>query len=209
MLRSTFWAVSIAILLASLTSNTNANTNTFAEFGDAGDTLGTEQSVGSGIDEITGMIDFPTADRLDLYQVSFDSGTTLQVASNFDSELLILDLAGFGVASDDASASGLDALVNLPAGSYLIGLGTNSTGYLDGTNELVLFNNNSTSIGDVTNFGPLTGSSDRGYGAQSGSYTISFTSATTAVPEPTSLLIFAGIGMGILTRRRRLTANVI
>jgi len=206
MLRSICWAVSIAILLTSLTSTTNANT--FAEFGDAGDTLGTEQSVGAGIDEIVGMIDSPTADLFDLYQVSFDSGTTLEVASNFDSELLVLDLAGFGVASDDDSGSGLDALVNLPAGSYLIGLGTNSTGYLDGTNELVLFNNNSTSIGDVTNFGPLTGSSDLGFGAQSGSYTISFTSATT-VPEPTSLLIFAGIGMGILTRRRRLTTDVI
>ena len=197
-----FTLASLAVLCVSIT----ANAQSFVEIGDAGDTLGTTQSVGAGIDEITGSTNFVVSDFFDLFEATFDSAVTLSVSSNFDSELLILDPSGFGVASDDDSGAGLDALVNLSAGSYLIGLGTNATGYLDGTNELILFNDNSTNIGDVSKFGPLIGSSDLGFADESGSYTISFSSST--VPEPS--LTFLGIGACVAfiggARRRRAIA---
>lgn len=219
------WQALLAVAVVATTAG-NVNAATYAEVGDAGETLDTATIVdtqpGVSLDAITGIL---TANNADLFQiyisdpVAFSANTLFAPGvNNFDTALFLFNAAGFGVyANDDAtgSQSALPAgnpLSPTVAGLYYIAI--SGSGFspvsADGSifpepdGVIVPFDavSGPTGVGGTKILSGWAGNS----GSNIGSYRINLTGAT-FVPEPTVSIFlpsfFALWGAASLKRRSR------
>ena len=181
-----------------------ASAQTFTETGDAGQTVATAQSTGSGsspLTSISGSLD-STYDA-DLFRIyisnpSTFSATTLNAATDasLDTELFLLTATGAGIAAnnDDQSGFYLDSTLpagnalyaNLSAGYYLLGISNSGNEPVNSANQLIFGNPpaDTTSVrGPATGLNPTTmvdfnGNVDDPTDDGPGSYRIDLTGVT-------------------------------
>lgn len=180
----------------------------YNEVGDAGQTLGTAQSLGGNVTRING---FLAEDSADLFQFTWGGGVfgadTRLNGTEFDTQLFLFDSQGRGIRSNDDGFIFIfytdDAALErtLAAGSYYLGIsGFNTEPFGAGG---AIFQDNQ--FGQNTPNDPnrtLTGWSGGGEG---GYYHIDLSATATPVPEPATLAL---LGMGLLgigfgARRRK------
>jgi hypothetical protein len=209
-----------SILLAPASAATAASL-TWAEAGDAGQTIPTAQTVtGSPSDTLTAITgNISAASDHDLYEIyiangaTFSATTVLQPGTLDDTQLFLFNSAGIGVYAndDDATALGANAFRStLPAGGsptlitpglyYLLIDASFSFPTSDG--GLIFPNLTRTSVPVVDSTavvgptGPGGASPFTGYtgtASSFGTYTIALTGATFVTPEPaTVVMMFAG-----------------
>jgi hypothetical protein len=179
----------------------------YLEIGDAGETLGTAQAVGSGVTTIIGNIVNQNADLFSFY---WNGGalTLDTVGSSADTQLFLFNSLGQGVwANDQAEPFPSSRIVDaaLAAGQYYIGL---SVFDYDPYSSLGLMFPSAPFTGQ---FGPLNSAPldhwapFSGHLSGAGDYVINFSSAT-AVPEPPILLLLGSalLAMGYSRRRARI-----
>ncbi len=219
--------IKIAGGIALLALAGNANAIMMMETGDAGQTLGTAQTLGAGTTSILGTLAPPgqASTDVDLYRFGWGGGV-LSVNSfgppNVgDPQLFLFDAAGNGVAeNDDSAAGGLQSEItlNLAAGVYHLAISLFNNDPIDaGGNELFDFPTsfldlNGNTIQGPTGAGPLfdwvdTAASTR-FGGQ---YLIAFDDGRTSlvptrpggdVAEPGILALMAAGMIGFAARRR-------
>lgn len=174
----------------------------FAENGDAGQLIGTAQSVPGGTTSITGTIASST--DADLYRFGHPGGefgatTVGQPGTLGDTQLFLFDAAGNGIIANDDSG-GLRSnlsLASLAAGTYLLGI----SGFnLDPSDGVSLIFPNTFSGQQVPNpgVGPLASWTGTG---GSGTYSILLRQATVPLPGTLALVGIAAAA-GLLFRRR-------
>ncbi|MBC7881306.1 MAG: DVUA0089 family protein [Anaerolineae bacterium] len=222
------WQALLAVAAVAMTAG-SVNAATYAEIGDAGETLGTaaiaDTQPGVSLDAIVGTL---TANNADLFQiyisdpVTFSANTLFTTGvNNFDTSLFLFDAGGFGVyANDDATGSQSalpagDALSPTTAGIYYIAI--SGSGFSPVSTDGPIFqqpNGNTipfnavlspTGVGGTKALSGWTGTS----GSNAGAYRINLTGAT-FVPEPTVSVflpsLFALWGAASLKRRSRIKA---
>ena len=196
-----------------------ASASTFAEVPDAGQSLGTAQALGGGVDTITGSLS-GDADMFSFYWGGGDFYVN-SVGTPWDSQLFLFNGAGQGVqANDDGIAFAGPAylqLSGLAAGFYYLAI----TSYnLDPYSAAGLMFSSNTAGCPASGFGclepPLNdGSLDHWAGTSyhSGDYQINFSTTTSdghlgnpnptgaPVPEPGTLLL---VGSALVTAASRL-----
>jgi hypothetical protein len=213
------WA--FATVLAPAAAATAAST-TWAEVGDAGQTIATAQvTLGSRSDSltlITGSIS--AASDHDLFEIFINGGamfsatTVLQPGTLDDTQLFLFNSAGIGVyANDDSGALGanfdraaLPAMSITPGLYYLLIDASGS--YPTSAGGLIFPNFTLTSVPVVDSttvvgpIGPGSASPFTGYtgtAASFGTYQIALTGVSAAAPEPISFVLFATGILGVLT----------
>lgn len=201
-----------------------AHASTYTEVGDAGQTLATVQDTSSAgplqsLTSISGSVLSSTDADLYLihiadaasFMASADAGTQL-----FDPQLFLLTLSGTAVALNDDAAGGqstlptLSGITGLTAGFYILGISQSGYDPVNAVNQLLFATGLPTDIRyAATGLQPTTlgGFSDGTFFADSGTYTINLAGvdslSVSAVPEPSTALLFAAGGLLAALRRRR------
>ncbi len=192
---------------------------TFTESGDAGATLSTASatgaSAGTTLEAITGSLSSST--DADLFAINITVPGTFSAStvggSLVDTQLFLFNSIGSAVYFND-DASGTSTQSFLPgsstfspttAGLYYLAITPFGLDPVNSISQLLFNTGNPTDVlGPAPGVsGPLAGFT--GGGSPGGAYTISLTSATTAVPEPSSvlgLLALAGGGAWLRLKRR-------
>lgn len=199
---------------------------TYAETGDAGQTLATAQSTGTNnttaLTAISGTIS--TVTDADLYRFTILSVTTFSATATstagIDTSLFLFSATGVPIiANDDQSTTSFQAAI--PAGNSLVttlAAGTYYLGISLSGNEAVNLNNQqlfttdqpTTNVrGIASGLNPTTLATFNGqtFFAETGAYSIALAGAATgAVPEPStvvSLVLGAGASLAFVRRIRR------
>lgn len=189
-----------------------AQTTTFAEFFDAGETIGTAnvvntQPTGTPLTTIIGGLSTPN--DADLFRIFLPGGQTFSATTvggaTFNTQLFLFNANGFGVEANDNSASTVQSTLPAgglsPAASGIYYLGISSFDNDPVSSGGLIFPDISTGVQGPT--GPGGGSPLSGFnrsGSQSGPYTISLTGAQFSnatpvpVPEFSSVLSFLILG---------------
>lgn len=179
-------------------NQSSAHAQTFTEQGDAGQLLGSAQSVGGPFNRIEGSL-LPSGD-IDLYRVVFDFTGSLTIdaiglTGNLNMNLHAFNANGNPLGANDDGGGGQNSRLTLAItpGTYFFGVGQNNLEALNSQSSIIQDNDN----GILQPQGVLAGWS--GPGAGSGTYAITFSSPTAigsvAGPEPAS---FALITLGTL-----------
>ncbi len=221
-----------AVALATLVGAGSANAQTYAESGDAGQTLSTAASTaafgspsfGQPLTSVTGTIGFSTAggaSDADLYRIFITNPSTFSAStvgnSTLDTSLFLFDLNGRAIiANNDANgttlqstlAAGNATLSALPAGLYYLGIALSGADAINSASQLLFNQGLSTDTRTAASgVNPVTLSTftNNVDFNETGAYGITLTSAT-AVPEPSTWAL-SGIGalaLGVtLVRRNR------
>ncbi len=223
-LRKTPLAASLFAAASLTTLVSNSRAVTYAEIGDAGQTLLTATPTGTNattaLTAITGTIG--TSIDADLFLITITSPSTFSaVASStagIDTSLFLFTSGGVPIiANDDSSNTSYQA--SLPAGNTLLtslSAGTYYLGISLSGNEAVNLNNQqlftvdqpTTNVrGIASGLNPTTLATFNGatYFAETGDYTVTLTGAATAVPEPSTwaALALGSIAAGFTFLRRR------
>ncbi len=182
----------------------------FNEIGDAGQLLGTAQSVGNGVTTINGSIYSPG--DIDLFKLTF--AYTGNVTFNgvvtsgaLDPNIYLFNSSGNVLAGNDNGGGFPNARITqfITPGTYYLSLGEYDLDARDSNNALLYDLN----VGVINASGVLGGWSGSGTGnrADTGTYQLS-TSIATQAPEPSTWISLAA-GLGVLTffRRRKLAAG--
>lgn len=200
---------------------------TYAEIGDAGQTVGTAQGTGLGgtsLTTITGTIS--SATDADLFAIRLTapatfSATTVGGLTTLDTALFLFNSAGVPIyTNDDASGSSLQSTLpgstsftaSLAAGTYFLGISLSGNEPIN-LNAQLLFaafpGGDSTAVrGPASGINPNTLFNFNGQTAfaETGAYQINLTSTATAVvPEPTTAVfcLFGAVAAGFFARRQR------
>jgi hypothetical protein len=186
----------------------------YAESGDAGQTIGTAQNVGGSIDQINGTIS--PGNDVDLYEFSFNSNVNFTASTvglaNFDTELFLFNSLGGGIIAND-DALGFQSIItgSLSAGTYYLAIGSFDLLAIDGEGDAWQQSSPTGLSTPPSNFGTLA-FFDAG-GSETGTYGISLSPATSsaaAVPfefSPSLGLLLVGAGFGIKRGRNYLLAS--
>lgn len=170
----------------------SAQAATFTEFGDAGQTLGTAQTVGGGIDVIQGNISSGTdADLFSFYWGGGLFSATTVGGASFDTMLQLFNSSGTLLAQNDDSQGTLQSTLSqiLNSGNYLLGV---------------------SSFPNFAGDGPTYDIYGYGGGYSSGDYSVKLDTETASVPEPASvlgLLALGAMGAGSLKRKQQKNAT--
>jgi hypothetical protein len=221
------WQALLAVAAVVMTAG-SVNAATYAEIGDAGQTLDTatiaDTQPGTALDAIVGTL---TANNADLFQIyisdpaTFSANTlfTTPGVNNFNTSLFLFNLEGFGVyANDDATGSQSalpagNALSPTTAGLYYIAISGSGFSPVSEDGAIfpepdgvtILFDDvlGPTGVGGAKILSGWAGNSGSNFGA----YKINLTGAT-FVPEPTVSVflpsLFALWGAASLKRRSRI-----
>ena len=211
---------SLAIAILSVCALESARSQTYVELGDAGASLGSAQSTGAisgaGLTGISGTI-LGGSDG-DFFYITINnpaafSATTVG-GSTLDTLLYLFTLSGNPILLNDDAPGGSGVQSTLPAGmfsslaagTYILGISLSGAEPINSGNQTLfadaLFSTDvrgprAGALGPVTGVLPATF-------AETGPYIISLTGAqTSAVPEPTTLTLVAGFGVGTLLLLRR------
>lgn len=213
----------LALSAAAALATVPAQAATYAEGGDAGDTVATASNTGlpgatQALSSITGSV-LSSLDA-DLYLIHIANGASFSATATnatqmFDPQLFLLTTTGAPVALNDDAAGGLTTLSSLSGisglaeGFYILGISQSGFNPVNAANQLLFAAGLPTSIqypAAGLQPGVLGGFSNDTFFADSGSYEISLTGVDTflsaAVPEPASALLF-GLGAGVVAWRRR------
>ncbi len=185
----------------------------YTEAGDAGQTLGTAQSVAANTTQINGTLG--VAGDVDLYKLVFAANATVTFyapASNIDSNLILFDAAGHGLWGDDDGGGGLDSQIvfNVTPGTYYLAFGDNNIAARDSSNNAFCSNDD----GDCTDDPISVLDNFYSAGTDTGPYTITLsspaggTSTTQAIPTLSEwgMILLAGLlalGTALTMRRQR------
>jgi len=202
-----------------------AGAATFTENGDAGQTVASAQDTSSSgpLQALTGISgSISSSTDADLYLIhiadplSFVASATAAGTSMFDPQLFLLTLNGAPVALNDDAAGGVDTLPTLgginglTAGFYLLGVSQSGYDPVNSVNQLLFAAGLPTDTRyPASGLQPavLGGFSDGTFFADSGSYALQLSGVDTlsvsAVPEPSTLMLFAAGGLLAALRRRR------
>lgn len=211
----------LATLLAAATLTTTAaslQAVTFAEPGDAGQTLATAAAAGAfngatGLTQITGSIAGANGLDADLYSFTLSAATSLRFTATstagIDTSLFLFSSAGVPLlANDDQSNTNFQAAFStgsLAAGTYYLGVALSGNEAVNANAQLLFTGDQPT-----TNVrGPASGLNPAAFGAfngqtfipEGGAYSIGFA----AVPEPSTCAAFAlgAAALGLVLRRRQ------
>lgn len=187
-----------------------ANAATISEVGDAGNTVGTVQNIGSGVDVIQGTIG--VQGDSDLYRVffNFTGSLTIRVfdtGGGWDPNLLVFNAAGNPIGGDDdgngTGPSGFDSRLtfNITPGFYYIGVGPNNSNGFDASSQLIVTNDDGLSPFNPS--GVLSFIQGGGQGPGSYDLTFSADSAPGDVPEPSTFALLGGALLAIGAARFR------
>lgn len=211
---------SLPVAILSILMAGAVSAQTYVEVGDAGANLGSAQRTGAtsglGLTGISGTI-LNGLDG-DFYYITINNPAAFSAStvggSVLDTMLYLFTLAGNPVFLNDDAPNGMSIQSNLPAGTfsslavgtYILGISLSGAEPVNSANQ-ALFTDPvfSTEIRGPRSgaLGPVTGVTNATF-AESGAYTITLTGAqTSAVPEPTSLALVAGSGIGALVLLRR------
>lgn len=206
-----------ALLAAALTTAaTSAHavflpTPSYAETGDAGQTLATAQNAGAfpgTASTISGTIS--TAGDADLYFFSLGAATSLQFnvttpTNGIDSELFLFDSTGRALFANDDTAAGVNPFLqalNLTAGTYYLGISLSNNEPVNSANQRLFATGLTTSTRGAaagTNPATLFNFDGNQFDTVTGTYSI----AVSAVPEPsTTAALAAGALVSLVLVRR-------
>jgi hypothetical protein len=219
------------LLLAGICLANRAHAATWYEVGDAGDQISTAQNVFSAtpntpLTQIVGTLTVAyNVSEVDIYRIYISSPNIFSASmifgeglfNAFDSQLMVFNSNGVGLADDDDAANG-SPQANVPAGSLAGSLPGIYYLLVDGSGEYpvdktghLLFPNYNDGTTDPTKVAgpqsalPLAGYT--GFSGEGGLYAISFTGAqfTNNVPEPSGgVLLGAGaLALACWQTRRR------
>lgn len=214
-LRSSLPVAILSLLMAGAVS-----AQTYAEVGDAGSNLGSAQRTGvasgSPLTGISGTI-LNGADG-DFYYITINNPAAFSAStvggSILDTMLYLFTLSGNPIFLNDDAPNGMSVQSNLPAGTfsslaagtYILGISLSGAEPVNSANQALFADPVfSTEIRGPRSgaLGPVTGVTNATF-AETGPYTIALTGAqTSAVPEPSSLALVAGSGIGALLLLRR------
>jgi hypothetical protein len=201
-------------LAALLSIASVANAQVFSETTDAGTTAATAAIVPSGTTSIAGTLGIRF--DLDLYAFQIDTAGSIDIigtnSPGIDDNLLLFDASGFGIGASDDQGGGLDSriTINLSPGLYYVGYGDNNIAAFDSNNNEIFDNDHGDGNGVLnpprtTPFAYIA-QEFAGSGGDTGPYTITFSRPTgggTPVPEPGSIALLIGAGLGGLMLKRR------
>jgi hypothetical protein len=191
----------------------SARAQSWAEVGDAGQTIGTAQvPIGVGfMSHITGIL----GSQADMYLIHIPSGglftaTTETAGTTFDTQLFLFNAAGIGIAMNDdttgsppfhSTLSG-PLLSSLPAGNYLLAISTFGTEPVSAGG--LIFPDVFPGVFGPTGPGGGVPLSSWTGGTSAGSYDILMTGGVTSVipPAPPSVALLALAAMAGRRRRR-------
>lgn len=218
-----------AVALATLTSAGSAHAQAYMESGDAGQTLSTAASTGSGgaLTSVSGTL--TGVNDADLYRIFIANPATFSAtiststsavygAGALDTSLFLFDLNGRAIIAND-DASGLTVQSALPAfsgmgGIYLLGISLSGNEPINSVNQTLFTQSTTPTDVRTANSGlsPATFNSFNSNAAfaDSGPYGLSLTGVT-AVPEPSTWALtgMGALALGVtLVRRNRQTSVV-
>ncbi len=217
-LTSALLTTAILSTLAASAQATFLPTPSYAETGDAGQTLATAQNAGAfpgGASTITGTIGSGT--DADLYFFTLSAATSLQFTvtstsltfgGSLDGALFLFDSTGHALfANDDSSGANINpslTALNLAAGTYYLGISLSGNEPVNSNNQLLFAGGLSTSTrGAATGVNPTTEATFNGNVgvAETGTYSIGLS----AVPEPSTnaALAVGALASLVLVRRFR------
>jgi hypothetical protein len=179
-----------AILAAmfSLQLTGRAHGATIAESPDAGVTPSTALVVPSDTTQINGLI--AAAGDYDLYKFALSAPVTLQIDmgnSLFDDNLILFDGAGHGLAgNDDFVGDSSQITYDLSAGTYFLAAGVNNMSAFTSTGAVFIADNAGNLDTPTTAVLDHIGPALAPHNLSNQPYTITFSTATGAVPEPAS-----------------------
>jgi hypothetical protein len=213
-------------LAAFLWMSSTANSGTFAELGDAGQTLGSAQPVntlpgGTPLTNITGFLEQGGADLFQIFLTggkTFSATTTLSgVANFFDMQLFLFDASGLGVyANDDDPTSPPQStlpsgITFTPSASGVFFLAISGSGFMPVSAGGFIFPVSGGLLdqsGGIQNSvgptGPGGGSALTGWSSvssETGDYDIALTGAESLVPEPAPVWLLCGGLTAAMLRR--------
>ncbi len=221
-------ATSLLAAASLTTAAASVKAQTFAEPGDAGQTLATARFTGTNntaaLTSITGTIAGTNGLDADLYVLTITNTTTFSaIASSgtpgIDTSLFLFNASGVAIiANDDANGTTLQGaipagnslLTTLAPGRYYLGISLSGNEPVNLANQqLFTVDQPTTNIrGIASGLNPTTLSAFNGqtFFAEGGAYSIALTGAATAVPEPStvvSLVLGAGASLAFVRRIRR------
>jgi hypothetical protein len=207
--------------LLGLAYGSTANATLITETIDAGNTMSTAMLLASDTTSVLAEINGPTDTDLFRFTLAFNSIFTIEVLEiddDLDMNIILFNALGQGLAGDDddnndcAAVSILGSLdscltLNLVAGDYFFAIGDNNMAAFesmtDFNDEVEFIDNDSGILATPTAeilglVGPEGGPNDTN---DVGRYRVNLIQ-TTAVPEPSSIILFAAGIFGMAMRRR-------